>query len=86
MQFQKGIIQTFVGTGQRGYAGDGGPADRALLSEPFMCAFDLQGNLYVAEAMNHCVRRVDRATGIISTVAGNGREGYSGVERHDSPG
>ena len=78
MQFQKGTIQTAVGTGQRGYAGDGGPADRALLNEPFMCAFDSRGNLYVAEAMNHCVRRVDRATGIISTVAGCGSEGYSG--------
>jgi len=78
LQFHKGIIQTFVGTGKRGYAGDGGPADRALLSEPFMCAFDFQGNLYVAEAMNHCVRRVDRATGVITTVAGCGSEGYSG--------
>lgn len=78
MPYEKGIIHTAVGTGQRGYAGDGGPADRALLNEPFMCAFDSQGNLYVAEAMNHCVRRVDLATGIISTVAGCGSEGYSG--------
>jgi hypothetical protein len=49
MPFAQGKIQTAVGTGQRGYAGDGGPADMALLSEPFMCAFDSQGNLYVAE-------------------------------------
>ncbi|PKB73424.1 MAG: hypothetical protein BZY75_01910 [SAR202 cluster bacterium Io17-Chloro-G7] len=78
MNFETGKIQTFVGTGERGYAGDGGPAASALLSEPFMCAFDAQGNLYVAEATNHCVRRVDPATGVISTVAGTGREGYSG--------
>ena len=71
-------IKTFVGTGERGYAGDGGPAGSALLDEPFMCAFDGQGNLYLVEAMNHCVRRVDMHTGIITTVAGTGLEGYSG--------
>ena len=71
-------IRTVVGTGARGYAGDGGPADMALLSEPFMCAFDSQGNLYVAEAANHCVRRIDRATNVIITVAGNGTAGYAG--------
>ena len=78
MNFEKGKIQTFVGTGERGYAGDGGPAASALLSEPFMCAFDAQGNLFVAEAMNHCIRRVDQGTGVITTVAGTGGEGYTG--------
>ncbi len=78
MNVEKGIIQTLVGTGERGYAGDGGPAAIALLSEPFMCAFDSRGNLFVAEAMNHCVRRVDLSTGVITTVAGTGEEGYSG--------
>jgi hypothetical protein len=56
-----GRIETFAGTGAKGYAGDGGPALRALLNEPFMCAFDAEGNLYVAEATNHCVRRIDTA-------------------------
>ena len=78
MTYQPGIITTVAGTGERGYAGDGGPAASALLSEPFMCAFDAAGNLYVAEAMNHCVRRVDAATGVIVTIAGTGAEGYSG--------
>jgi sugar lactone lactonase YvrE len=73
-----GRIETFAGTGVKGYAGDGGPALQALLNEPFMCAFDTAGNLYVAEAINHCVRRIDRATGIITTVAGTGAPGYSG--------
>jgi NHL repeat len=73
-----GIIQTVAGTGEKGYAGDGGPAIRALLSEPFMGAFDAQGNLYVAEATNHCVRRIDKVTGVITTVAGSGMVGYSG--------
>ena len=78
MSFEKGKIQTFVGTGEKGYTGDGGPAASALLSEPFMCAFDAQGNLFMAEATNHCVRKVDKATGVITTVAGTGSEGYSG--------
>ena len=78
MTHQPGIISTVLGTGERGYSGDGGPASDALLSEPFMCAFDTAGNLYVAEAMNHCIRRVDRDTGVITTIAGTGAEGYSG--------
>ena len=78
MTYQPGIITTIAGTGERGYAGDGGTAVAALLSEPFMCAFDAAGNLYVAEAMNHCVRRVERGSGVIITIAGTGAEGYSG--------
>ena len=59
MQVPKGIIQTIAGTGEAGYAGDGGPAEQALLREPFMCDFDSRGNLYFTEARNHTVRRVD---------------------------
>ena len=73
-----GIIQTVAGTGEKGYAGDGGLAIHARMSEPFMCAFDAQGHLYVAEATNHCIRRIDQATGVITTVAGTGAVGYSG--------
>jgi hypothetical protein len=78
MTLTPGMIHTVAGTGEKGYAGDGGPAIRALLNEPFMCAFDAQGNLYVAEAINHCIRRIDYHTGIITTVAGHGTPGYSG--------
>ena len=78
MNYESRKIQTFAGTGEPGYSGDGGPAGRALLREPFMCDFDLQGNLYFSEARNHTVRRVDQATGVITTVAGTGAEGYSG--------
>lgn len=67
MTYAAGIITTCAGTGEQGYTGDGGPAAQARLSEPFMCAFDAQGNLYVAEATNHCVRRIDYQTGIITT-------------------
>ncbi len=78
MALTPGMIYTIAGTGEKGYAGDGGPAVSALLNEPFMCAFDAQGNLYVAEAINHCVRRIDLHTGIIATVAGHGTPGYAG--------
>ena len=78
MEIKTGIISTIAGTGDPGYQGDGGPANRALMREPFMCAFDSQGNLFVAEATNHCVRRIDKHSGLITTVAGNGMDGYSG--------
>jgi len=78
LQVGPGIIRTVVGTGEVGYAGDGGPARSAVLSDPFMCAFDTHGNLYLSDGRNHTVRRVDQDTGIITTVAGNGNEGYSG--------
>jgi hypothetical protein len=73
-----GILVTHAGTGERGHAGDGGPALKATLNEPFQCDVDKRGNLYIAEAMNHCIRKVDLKTGAISTIAGTGKKGYSG--------
>ena len=78
MQYETDIITTTAGTGEKGYRGDGGPAAEAHLSEPFMCAFDSTGNLYIAEATNHCIRRVDVDSGVITTIAGTGDQGYSG--------
>ncbi|MGV3720988.1 MAG: hypothetical protein ACO1SX_08755, partial [Actinomycetota bacterium] len=72
------IIRSSVGTGSPGYTGDGGPAMKASLNQPFHCSEDRKGNFYVADVMNHCIRRVDAATGIITTVAGNGQKGYTG--------
>ena len=72
------IIYTYAGTGEGGYTGDGGPASDALMREPFMCAFDDAGNLFVCEATNHIVRRVDAQTGVITTIAGTGEPGYTG--------
>ena len=78
MPFEAGKIQTYVGTGEAGYAGDGGLALKALCTEPFMCDFDSDGNLYYSESRNNIVRRVDKATGVITTVAGTGEAGNSG--------
>src|SRR5689334_6241947 len=70
-------IDTVAGTGRAGYSGDGGPAVKAQLNEPFHC--DLAGgNLYIAEAFNHCIRKVDLRSGTITTVAGTGKKGYTG--------
>jgi len=73
-----GTLVSVVGTGAPGYSGDGGPATQARLDQPFHCAFDRRGNLYVADTFNHCIRKVDAASGTITTVAGTGRRGYSG--------
>jgi streptogramin lyase len=73
-----GVIDSVAGTGKKGYSGDGGLATKATLNEPFHCDLDGKGVLYVAEALNHCVRKVDLKTGIITTVAGTGKKGYTG--------
>ncbi len=73
-----GEITTVVGTGSAGYSGDGGPANKAALNNPFDVAFDTDGNLYLSDTFNHCIRRVDARTNIITTVAGDGKKGFSG--------
>ena len=78
MEVAKGIITTVVGTGEAGYSGDGGPPGQATMREPFMCAFDDGGNMFLCESRNYCVRRIDAQTGEITTVAGTGEQGYSG--------
>src|SRR5438552_10934653 len=73
-----GNITTVAGTGKRGYSGDGGPALQAELNEPYEARFDKSGNMFFVEMRNHTVRRVDSRTKFISTVAGSGKEGFSG--------
>ncbi len=71
-------MTTLAGTGTRGFTGDKEHASKATLSEPFHVEADGKGNLYIAESMNHCIRKVDLKTGEITTVAGNGKKGYTG--------
>ncbi|HXI01835.1 MAG TPA: hypothetical protein VNI57_01535 [Candidatus Saccharimonadales bacterium] len=65
-------IETVAGNGKRGYNGDGKPALATSFNFPEGLYFDADGNLYVADLFNHRVRRIDAATRIVSTVAGNG--------------
>ena len=70
-------IETFAGVGRAGYSGDGGPATRALLDNPFGVVRGPDGALYVCDTMNHVIRKVS-AAGTISTVVGSGISGYWG--------
>jgi len=78
IDLKSGEAQTVAGDGKRGYSGDGGPATSASLNEPYEVRFDADGNMYFVEMQNHVVRRVDSKTGVITTVAGTGKRGYSG--------
>ncbi len=72
-----GVITTVAGNGAFGYAGDGGEATHAELNSPTSVAMDGAGNLYIADMHNQRIRKVD-ANGVITTVAGNGTNGYAG--------
>ena len=73
-----GTITTVAGCGAEGCSGDGGPAVHGQLASPHGSALDRHGNIYIADLKNDRIRRVDVATGIITTVAGTGEHGYSG--------
>jgi type IX secretion system substrate protein len=76
-----GIITTFAGSGApghtSGYSGDGGPATAAKFNDPIAVAIDASGNTYIADMISHVIRKVN-TSGIISTIAGNGTQGFAG--------
>ena len=71
-----GVISTVAGNGTPGFSGDNGPATSAQLSDPTGVAVDSAGNLYIADMFSNRIRRV--SNGAITTVAGNGTQGFSG--------
>jgi len=73
-----GFISTVAGNLTGGYSGDGGAATSAKLDGVSGLALDGEGNLYIADLYNNAIRKVTKATGIITTVAGDGTQGYSG--------
>jgi sugar lactone lactonase YvrE len=75
IDFAKDEITTVAGTGEAGLAGDGGPALAAKFNNPRDLEFGPDGRLYVADTDNHVVRAIDLASGVVTTVAGTGKEG-----------
>ena len=73
-----GRATTVAGTGKAGFSGDGAPATDAQLNGPQGVAVDSLGNLYIADTGNRRIRKVDAATGIITTIAGTGVFGFGG--------
>lgn len=73
-----GIVTTIAGNGSSTFSGDGGPALSAGLSLPVDLTVDRDGNIYFSDFDAHRVRRIDKITGIITTIAGTGLAGYSG--------
>ncbi len=73
-----GVISAYAGTGSSGHSGDGGPALSAQMTQPISLESDASENIYIAAYGNKRVRKVDYATGNISTFAGNGSSGPSG--------
>ena len=65
-----GLIRTIAGTGASGWSGDGAVASAACLNEPKSLTLDAKGNLFIADSENHVVRKVDRTTSCIKTIAG----------------
>jgi trimeric autotransporter adhesin len=78
VNFATGIISTVAGNGTNGYSGDGSAATSAQISYPTSVSTDINGNIYFSERGNHTVRKITVSTGIISTVAGRGTQGYTG--------
>jgi Immunoglobulin domain/Regulator of chromosome condensation (RCC1) repeat/Immunoglobulin I-set domain/NHL repeat len=71
------LITTVAGNGAAGYAGDGSAAGKAMLNSPHGVALDANHNVFIADTSNHRIRKMD-TNGIITTVAGNGTNGFSG--------
>ena len=73
-----GTASLFAGTGVASYGGDGGPANQAALRDPHGLVIAPDQVMYIADTLNHRIRKVDLKTGAISTFAGTGVAGYSG--------
>jgi hypothetical protein len=73
-----GRITTLAGTGEKGYSGDGGLANKAMLREPNDVYLDGKGDLLIADVQDQRIRRVDLRTGLISTFAGTGEKSRAG--------
>jgi DNA-binding beta-propeller fold protein YncE len=73
-----GTLRVLAGTGEKGLAGDGGPADKAQFNGPHHLLMGPDGHLYVADTWNNVVRRIDLVRGVVTRVAGTGAKGFAG--------
>jgi DNA-binding beta-propeller fold protein YncE len=78
VDFQAGTLHNFAGIGETCYSGDSGPCGEAGLYLPLDVAFDSQNHLYICDSGSNRIRRVDRETGVITTVVGTGQHGFNG--------
>jgi DNA-binding beta-propeller fold protein YncE len=71
-----GTVRAFAGTGEKGFSGDGGPADKAKFGGVYCVSFDPgRKDLYITDLDNRRIRKVDMKTKVVTTVAGNGQKG-----------
>jgi DNA-binding beta-propeller fold protein YncE len=93
-ELRAGTIVTVAGTGEPGWSGDGGAPIAATLNEPKHVAVDAHGNIYIADSENHVVRKIDKITERIGTIAGMATvpvhahgpmDPISEEEEHDDP-
>lgn len=73
-----GVIETIAGVGEAGYSGDDGPGKKASFNQPYGLAVDGDDNIYIADRLNAVVRRIDGVSGVVTTFAGTGENGFSG--------
>jgi sugar lactone lactonase YvrE len=74
----RGVLHHVGGDGSQSYRGDGGDLAEATFNGMHNCAVTPNGDLYIADSWNNCVRKVDAVSGVVSTVAGTGERGYGG--------
>ena len=87
LDLETGKVGGVIGTGEKGFAGDGGPAIDATFGGIYCVSLGLDKKLYLADLDNHRIRAVDRKTGLVHTVAGNGRKGIppEGAKATEAP-
>ncbi|MBL7720286.1 MAG: T9SS type A sorting domain-containing protein [Flavipsychrobacter sp.] len=78
LRAQNGHVYTAISSSVAGFSGDGGHASQASTNYIYGIARDNAGNIYIGDENNYRIRRIDAVTGIITTIAGNGTQGYSG--------
>jgi NHL repeat len=79
-QDTSGNLMQIAGDGSKSYSGDGGPAKHATFNGMHNIAVTPAGDLYIADSWNHCIRKIDAKTSIITTIAGTGEPGYTGED------